>query len=83
MGSGLSGSEADQGVNFASDVIGAAGGGGDQRRARPSRKWSFKVVKGSWGRSSKIVVSWPVFGSGLTTPASLTRMPRSGILATM
>ena len=34
---------------------------------------------GSWGFSAKRVVSWPVWGSGSTWPASLATMPVFGV----
>src|SRR5437764_9779311 len=44
--------------------------------ARPSsKKCSLRSSKGSWGVFANVDVSWPVIGSGVTLPASLTRIP--------
>ena len=64
-------------------VVGAAGGGGAQGARAPPKKSSLKSSKGSWGFSSKVVVSWPVCGSASTSPASLTTTPVSGSSTTM
>ena len=37
----------------------------------PPKRWRLTSSSGSWGFSVKRVVSWPVCGSGSTSPASL------------
>ena len=41
----------------------------------PPTKASLKLVKGTWGISSIVVVNWPVTGSAATWPTSRTSIP--------
>ena len=45
----------------------------------PPRKRSLNSLNGSSGRESKVAVSWPVSGSALTCPFSLTSSPNPWI----
>ena len=71
----------DQGVELGFGRRGCRRSGGVARGARaPSRKWSLKWEKGSWGMSSATVVSWPVTGSGFDLQRLLDEDPQVRVL---
>src|SRR3954451_19150502 len=68
------------GVSVATICLVPHVGGFASTACGPPLKLSSNFVNGTCGRSSKTVVIWPVFGSSLTSPASLTCTPWPAIL---
>src|ERR1700760_3739268 len=80
---GVAPGAAEKGVNWALVTYSPQACGVANGALAPSLKCSSKVEKGIGGRSSKVVVIWPVDSFRSIRPACLTKTPRSGARATI